>query len=84
VGIGKDIGEKAETTIASNDLSLVENPLDHSWLKKVKESKNSAPIRRESYQQQPISDDDFQTLLNHPQFSLPNFQWDLLSSGINF
>lgn len=77
VGIGSDIGEKAETSIASNELSLLSHPLDHQWLAKVKDSKNSSPLRNHSYSLQPIHDADFSTLLSHPQFLHSHQNWDI-------
>jgi hypothetical protein len=32
VGIGASVGEKAETTVASNSLELIERPLGRDWL----------------------------------------------------
>jgi hypothetical protein len=69
VGIGRDIGEKAETTIFSTTLDLLENPLQKSWLNRVLISGNSAPARSENYELLPISKDDFERVKNHPQFS---------------
>lgn len=45
VGKGVIIGEKAETTIASNDPDLLDSPLDKDWLAKVWISRNGAPIK---------------------------------------
>jgi hypothetical protein len=72
VGIGREVGEKAETTIASNDLSLLEKPLDAEFLIKVKRSTNSAPLRTQSYGLAPISDEEFAQLKAHPQFKSLN------------
>jgi hypothetical protein len=68
VGIGRDIGEKAETTIFSPSLELLKNPLEKSWLNRVLISRNSAPTRSENYEILPISKEDFERLKNHPQF----------------
>jgi tRNA U34 5-methylaminomethyl-2-thiouridine-forming methyltransferase MnmC len=69
VGVGCSIGEKAETTLASNEPSLIEHPLDRAWLERVKRSRNSAPLRSEAYGQGPISSEDFEALLLAPQFA---------------
>jgi hypothetical protein len=69
VGIGCVIDMKAETTLASNDLSLLKQPLDRLWLeKRVRVSHNAAPLRSSQYQILPISDEDYEALLKHPQF----------------
>ncbi len=68
VGIGCEVGEKAETTLATNHLNLLEKPLPVDWLKRVRLSSNSAPLRGKSYSQGPISDTDFEELQGHPQF----------------
>ena len=69
VGAGCEIGEKAETTIASNQLELLERPLTSSWLSRVRVSGNAAPLRTERYSMSPISDEDFKTLQALPQLS---------------
>ncbi len=68
VGIGCIVGEKAETTIASNRLELLERPLEKSWLDRVRVSRNSAPMRGPTYSQANISDEDFERLKSLPQF----------------
>jgi len=69
VGVGCVIDMKAETTLASNDLSLLKQPLDLNWLeKRVRVSHNAAPLRSSKYQILPISDEDYTDLLKHPQF----------------
>jgi hypothetical protein len=70
VGVGKSIGMKAETTIASNCLELLESPLRADWLGRVKRSRNAAPLRSNAYTLSSISDDDFEVLRSHPQFQL--------------
>jgi tRNA U34 5-methylaminomethyl-2-thiouridine-forming methyltransferase MnmC len=69
VGIGTEVGEKAETTIASNDFNLIERPLDKEFLLKAKRSTNSAPLRSQSYGLATISAEDLQKLAQHPQFN---------------
>lgn len=68
VGIGSEIGEKTETTIASNQLNSLKRPLDRAWLGRVKASMNSAPLRASVYSKSKISDEDFERLQKHPQF----------------
>lgn len=68
VGVGSGIGEKEETTIASNRLDMIENPLGNDWLVKIRASGNAAPFRSSEYSQAPISEEDFAVLANHPQF----------------
>jgi hypothetical protein len=62
VGIGTGVGEKAQTTLASNFFNGVRTPLDHTWLKRVGRSKNSAPLRFPPYSRGPISIEDFNAL----------------------
>lgn len=71
VGIGCEVGEKAETTIASNAPELLERPLDRRWLERVRLSRNSAPLRMDRFKGQAnrtISLDDFERLQALPQF----------------
>ncbi len=70
VGIGCSIHQKAETTVATNHLKSLVRPLDRRWLeKKVRISRNSAPLRGEPYQDQVIGEVDYECLMRHPQFS---------------
>ena len=62
VGIGCEVGEKAETTVASNCRELIERPLAKSWLERVHISRNSAPMTSAQYSQAYISDSDFALL----------------------
>jgi tRNA U34 5-methylaminomethyl-2-thiouridine-forming methyltransferase MnmC len=71
VGIGSEIGEKAETSVASNDPSLILRPLERSWLERVRISKNSAPLTG-PYSLAPISAEDFERLKKCPQFREPS------------
>lgn len=68
VGKGCIIGEKAETTVVSNQLELLEHPLDRSWLERVKNSTNAAPLRASAYTKSKISQMDFEQLQQSPQF----------------
>lgn len=68
VGVGTAVAEKEETTLASNDPALLAQPLDHTWLARVRRSTKSAPLRlRESGR--PISAEDLAQLESHPQFA---------------
>lgn len=68
VGIGHAVGEKDQTTIAANRLDLLEQPLDRNWLERVRNSTNGAPLRGRDYARGPVGEEDFERLLNHPQF----------------
>ena len=68
VGTGCGVGEKAETTLFSNDMSLLEKPLDRSWLKRVRVSHSAAPLITQ-WATKFISDSDFELLQALPQFN---------------
>ena len=67
VGHGSAVGEKNQTTVAANAFELLEAPLEVSWLDRVRFSTRSAPLRSGG-RPGPISPEDFQLLLEHPQF----------------
>jgi hypothetical protein len=69
VGIGVGIGAKDQTTIASNQLELLERPLTRDWLKQVAASQNSNPLREAGSSYGPMSASDFARLSQHPQFN---------------
>ena len=69
VGHGHATGEKDQTTIAANDLALLESPLDAAWLARVRRSTNSAPLRDDSQGWAVISPEDWSALAAHPQFA---------------
>lgn len=71
VGVGATIGDKEESTVASNALNLVESPLDESWLKRVRASQNANPIRNTGQVYGPISEEDYQLLITQKQFQRP-------------
>jgi tRNA U34 5-methylaminomethyl-2-thiouridine-forming methyltransferase MnmC len=71
VGVGATIGDKEESTVASNSLDLVESPLDEAWLKRVRASQNANPIRDSGHAYGPINDDDYRLLLTQKQFQRP-------------
>lgn len=68
VGVGVSVGDKAETTVASNDPNMIVKPLGDFFLNRCLESHNSAPMRQLAYSQAKISDSDFAALKAHPQF----------------
>ncbi len=70
VGTGCIIGEKAETTMASNRLELLNAPLDREWLERVRVSTNAAPLRTAVYSKSGISEADFEQLRKCPQFRI--------------
>jgi hypothetical protein len=70
VGIGAATGEKEETTLASNTLSLIRTPLDHTWLARAQRSTSAEPIIQSVYHQRPLSEESRYQLSIHPQFRL--------------
>lgn len=69
VGRGHATGEKEETTIAANSLGLINEPLDRTWLEKAKRSTSAEPMSEALYRQLPISQENWEKLQKHPQFS---------------
>ena len=70
VGCGHATGEKDQTTIASNDLSLLEEPLGAAWLGRVHRSTNGAPLRPGVQRPAAISPEDWARLSAHAQFRM--------------
>lgn len=68
VGRGHATGEKDETTIAANELTLLEEPLDGAWLRRVHRSTNAAPLRSGNTGPSAISPEDWSRLSVHAQF----------------
>lgn len=68
VGVGHATGEKEETTIAANSRSLIREPLEKSWLKRVRRSSSAEPLIAPIYRQSPLSRELFEKLEEHPQF----------------
>ncbi|MBC7530916.1 MAG: hypothetical protein H7318_05000 [Oligoflexus sp.] len=68
VGIGTSIGEKEETSLASNNLELLERPLLPAWLVRVKVSHSSAPLRGPAYELGPILPEDYTIVAAQAQF----------------
>jgi tRNA U34 5-methylaminomethyl-2-thiouridine-forming methyltransferase MnmC len=69
VGVGREIGEKEETTIAANDLSQIESPLPVSWLKRARNSTCAEPLIEPAYTRAPLSEASWEKLQAHPQFN---------------
>lgn len=68
LGRGRGVGEKDETTVASNARELLEAPLERDWLQRVRFSTKSAPLRAGS-SAGAIGADDLRELERHPQFA---------------
>jgi tRNA U34 5-methylaminomethyl-2-thiouridine-forming methyltransferase MnmC len=68
VGCGEATGEKDQTTVATNAPELLRAPLDAAWLRRVRSSTASAPLR-EGTSSGPIAEEDWRELLRHPQFT---------------
>lgn len=79
VGVGRSVGEKDETTMATNVPGLLDRPLASRWVDtKAYVSTNAAPLRAAgkgelqlpvNYTRNPISNEDFARLQAHPQFA---------------
>lgn len=70
VGVGYATGEKEETTIAANDLSLLSEPLDHRWLDRARRSHSAEPMTEPVYRIAPLSEESWAKLQAHPQFAM--------------
>ena len=68
VGSGHATGEKEETTIAANSLSLIDTPLDRRWLSRARRSTSAEPLEEPVYRQAPLSVSTREKLEAHPQF----------------
>jgi tRNA U34 5-methylaminomethyl-2-thiouridine-forming methyltransferase MnmC len=68
VGVGHATGEKEETTIAANDLSLISEPLDRRWLDRARRSHSAEPMVEPVYRIAPLSAESWRRLQAHPQF----------------
>ncbi|MDB6036690.1 MAG: hypothetical protein JWM99_531 [Verrucomicrobiales bacterium] len=68
VGVGHATGEKEETTIAANSLSLINEPLDRTWLIRARKSTSAEPLWEPNYRQAPLSDETWVKLQAHSQF----------------
>jgi S-adenosyl-L-methionine-dependent methyltransferase len=68
VGIGHATGEKEETTIAANDLSLIAEPLGGRWLERARRSHSAEPMREPVYRTAPLTAESREKLQSHLQF----------------
>lgn len=68
VGVGHATGEKEETTIAANSMSLIDEPLDRKWLERARRSTSAEPLWTAEYRQAKMSEATSQRLKAHPQF----------------
>ncbi len=68
VGVGHATGEKEETTIAANHLSLIEKPLDGIWLTRAQRSGSAEPLHSAEYRQGELRPETLDRLISHPQF----------------
>lgn len=68
LGKGVPTGDKSETTIVSNRLELLEQPLGSSWIDRVRSSTNASPIRGRNDERGPIAAEDYAALVGLPQF----------------
>jgi len=68
VGVGHPTGEKDETTIAANDLSMISEPLDRKWLQRAHRSSSAEPLWTPVYRQAKLSPETYEKLRLHPQF----------------
>lgn len=69
VGIGHATGEKEQTTIASNQIALLAEPLDRRWLSRVRRSSSAEPLHQPAYRQARLSPESLDRLERHPQFA---------------
>ena len=68
VGIGHATGEKEETTIAANTMSLIDDPLDRKWLERAHRSTSAEPLWTPEYRQARMSEETWAKLKAHAQF----------------
>ena len=69
VGAGHATGEKEETTIAANVLSLIAEPLDQKWLQRARRSTSAEPLWEPVYRQARLAPTTLERLQEHPQFA---------------
>ncbi len=69
VGKGAGIGEKEETTLASNSIEQLREPLDQRWLLRARASGAAEPWNRPPYVRQALRQETWDALLGHPQFA---------------
>jgi tRNA U34 5-methylaminomethyl-2-thiouridine-forming methyltransferase MnmC len=68
VGAGHPTGQKEETTVAANELSLIDEPLGVKWLERAQISTSAEPLWEPVYRQAPLTAETFAKLRQHPQF----------------
>jgi len=68
VGAGRATGEKEETTIASNLLAMLDEPLSRNWLQRARRSRSAEPLGTPVYRQAHLSRESWEKLSRHPQF----------------
>jgi tRNA U34 5-methylaminomethyl-2-thiouridine-forming methyltransferase MnmC len=69
VGAGLSMEGKEETTMASNDQSLVLAPLGDRWLIRVRRSHGAEPLEDGVYRQLALTGESWARLRKHPQFA---------------
>ena len=69
VGRGHATGMKEETTVAANTRSLLDEPLDRTWLNRARKSGSAEPLAGGDYRQAPLSPESWERLQQHPQFA---------------
>jgi tRNA U34 5-methylaminomethyl-2-thiouridine-forming methyltransferase MnmC len=68
VGVGHPSGLKEETTVATNRLDLLDEPLDRCWLERAESSHSAEPLSGPIYRQAPLSSETRERLRQHLQF----------------
>ncbi len=68
VGAGHATGKKEETTIATNSMNLLKEPLGARWLQRARQSHSAEPMWTPTYRQAPLEPSTWEKLRNHPQF----------------
>ena len=69
VGVGHATGEKEETTLAANSLTLLTEPLPAKWLERARVSYSAEPMWEAVYRQAPLTPESWARLQAHPQFA---------------
>jgi tRNA U34 5-methylaminomethyl-2-thiouridine-forming methyltransferase MnmC len=69
VGVGLATGEKEETTMAANDLELIDAPLDRRWLERARRSSSAEPLWEPVFRKAPLGETTCLKLKAHPQFA---------------
>jgi len=68
VGVGHATGEKEETTIAANSMTLIDEPLDRKWLERARRSTSAEPLWTPEYRQAKMGETTWERLRQHSQF----------------